>query len=291
MKEVIDPQELRALASTARRQGRSVELVPTMGALHAGHLALVEAARKPAALIVMSLFVNPTQFGPGEDFDRYPRSLDADRRLAADAGVNLLFTPEVATMYPAPQQVWVEPQGLGEVLEGRRRPGHFTGVCTVVAKLFNLVQPDSAYFGQKDGQQLIVIRAMVRDLAFPVSIVEVPTVRESDGLALSSRNVYLTSEQRAQAAAISRGLQCGTEAVRHGERTPQKIEDLVRRVIERDAPLGEIDYVSLVRSDTLEAIEHDLHSDAMLAAAVSFGRTRLIDNLQIRIDGDHLTIH
>jgi pantoate--beta-alanine ligase len=266
----------------ARCAGQSVGLVPTMGYLHEGHRQLMAAARADNDLVVTSIFVNPTQFGPTEDFERYPRDIDRDRTLAADWGTDLLFTPTLEEMYPggpAGQQVWVEPGSLAEHLCGASRPGHFRGVATVVTKLFTMLEPDRAYFGQKDAQQLAILRRMVRDLGFPVEIRAVPTVREEDGLALSSRNVYLDRDQRAQAPVLRRALLEAAESVENGERDPEAIEIMVRSRINVGAPGAGIDYVSVVDSETLQPLPGPIGREVLIALAVYFGRTRLIDNI------------
>jgi pantoate--beta-alanine ligase len=288
MQEISDPLILRRDLNAARCAGRSIGLVPTMGYLHAGHTRLMAEARRENDLVIASLFVNPTQFGPSEDFETYPRDLDRDRAIAAQNGVDLLFVPEPDTMYPggpASQKIWVDPGELAENLEGASRPGHFRGVTTVVAKLFNLVNPDRAYFGQKDAQQAIIVTRMVADLAFPVSVRVVPTVREPDGVALSSRNVYLTSEERSQATALFAALQLARGLVDDGQRDPRLIERDMRGLIERAAPLARIDYLAVADLATLNPLNRPITSDALIALAAFFGQTRLIDNLIVRFDG------
>jgi pantoate--beta-alanine ligase len=259
-----------------------------MGFFHQGHLRLIAEARRDTDLVVVSLFVNPTQFGPSEDFDRYPRDLERDRRLASDTGVDILFMPDMETMYPGgpgSQKLWMDAGDLASHLEGAARPGHFRGVATVVAKLFNLVSPDRAYFGQKDAQQSIIIARMVRDLAFPVEIVVVPTVREPDGLALSSRNVYLSPEQRSQASAISRSLKEARRLLSGGERNPRIVEEAMRELLEREAPLARIDYVAISDLTTLEPVAGTICGDVLISLAVFFDKTRLIDNIVARFRG------
>ena len=266
--------ELRA----ARRYARApVGFVPTMGYLHEGHISLVQAAREECATVVASIFVNPTQFGPNEDFERYPRDEPRDLALLEGAGVDLVLLPGVEDIYPRGDATRVHVSRLTEVLEGARRPGHFDGVTTVVARLFNIVQPDRAYFGRKDAQQLAVIRRMARDLHFAVEVVGCPTVREADGLAFSSRNVYLGAEERAQAVALSRGLRAAEAAFASGERDAERLRSLARAPIEA-APLAQIDYVSLADADTLEELARQVERPALLSMAVRFGTTRLIDN-------------
>jgi len=292
MREITTAGEIRTATAEARCAGRSIGLVPTMGSLHAGHLALAAAARGENDLAVMSLYVNPTQFGPNEDFERYPRDLGNDRRLAADAGVDILFAPAPEVMYPsgaAAQRVWVDPGSLAAHLCGASRPGHFRGVATVVAKLFHLVSPDRAYFGQKDGQQAAIIQRMTRDLAFPTEIRVLPTVRESDGLALSSRNVYLSPEERAQAPALSAALRWAGERVAHGDRDPRTLEAGMRALILERAPLARIDYVTVAEAESLQPASAPI-GDALIALAAYLGTTRLIDNVMVRFDGGTLRV-
>jgi pantoate--beta-alanine ligase len=271
--------ELRGAMAEARRQRLTVGLVPTMGALHEGHLSLIRAARARNDFVVVSIFVNPTQFGPGEDLARYPRPLDDDLALCAANGVDLVFHPTPEVMYPPGFCTGVEVAGLQDVLEGASRPGHFRGVATVVLKLFNQVGPDRAYFGQKDAQQVRIVQQMVRDLNVPVEVVVCPTVREPDGLALSSRNRYLDTGQRATAVVLSRALDKAVQQARQGERDPAV---LVRRLTERiaAAPGAVLDYAVCVDADTLQCAE-SLDRPALLAVAVRFGSTRLIDNVPL----------
>jgi len=270
-------EELRA----ARRElPAPVGFVPTMGALHRGHMSLVEAARAECAAVVASIFVNPTQFGPNEDLARYPRPEEQDLALLKDGGVALVFVPGVELMYPEGHVTRVRVGGIAERLEGKHRPGHFDGVSTIVAKLFNLVQPDRAYFGRKDAQQLAVICQMVHDLDHPVEVIGCPTVRDEDGLALSSRNVYLSSEERAQALSLSRGLRGAYAAYLDGTRDAEALRRLVRDEIEAQ-PLAAIDYVSVADAVTLEESEGPLTRPALLSLAVRFGATRLIDNVTL----------
>lgn len=282
MQELKSGADARRIIREARCAGQSVGLVPTMGFLHEGHRSLVRAARRENDLLVMSIFVNPTQFGPSEDFERYPRDSDRDQTLAAEWGTDILFTPTVEELYPdgsGGQQVWVEPGSLAGHLCGPSRPGHFRGVATVVAKLFAMLEPDRAYFGQKDAQQLAIVQRMARDLGFPVDVRAVPTVREEDGLALSSRNVYLNAEQRAQASVLRRALLEAAESVKNGERNPVAIEAMVRSRISTGAPGANIDYVSVVDGETLQPVRGQIEDKVLVALAVYFGRTRLIDNI------------
>ena len=275
--------ELRERLKPARRAAKSVGLVPTMGYLHRGHAALVDRARGENDIVVTSIFVNPLQFGPNEDFARYPRDLDADRSLLATHGADIVFAPSVEEMYPKPIATHVEVEGLSVRLEGERRPGHFRGVATVVGKLFNIVRPDRAYFGEKDYQQLQVIHRMVADLSFPLEIVGVPTVRDVDGLALSSRNIYLSPAERAAAPVLSRSLQVAAEVVGDGTVDPQKIEAAIRAVLAEE-PLAEPDLVAVAAAGTLESIDPKAPPPAIaLMIAVRIGRTRLIDQRVVAV--------
>jgi pantoate--beta-alanine ligase len=273
--------EMRNAVAAARQAGQRIGLVPTMGALHAGHARLIEVARSECDFVVVSIFVNPTQFGPNEDFERYPRSFDADLELCGLSGATAIFAPEVATMYRTSVRTFVEVEGLQDVLCGASRPGHFRGVCTVVMKLFNIVQPDVAYFGQKDAQQALILARMVRDLDVPVEMCTVPTVREPDGLALSSRNRYLDAEQRKNAPALWQTLQAALGRIEAGERDPGVIE---QKMLERLKKVvgARVDYARVVSAETLRALPR-LQGPILIALAVYFGPTRLIDNVQIEI--------
>jgi pantoate--beta-alanine ligase len=262
-----------------------VVLVPTMGALHAGHVALLEEGRRLAGaegMVVASVFVNPTQFGPNEDLESYPRALDADATKCEGAGVDLIFAPERGEMYADDASVTVVEAQLTKYLCGVSRPGHFEGVCTVVLKLFNIVRPAVAVFGKKDYQQLAVIRRMARDLDLEVEVAGVETVREADGLALSSRNRYLKEEERAQAPSMRKALISAAAAVQGGERKGRKLEGLVREGIGAEGPLGEIDYVSVVDAEDLQPVE-TIERDAVAAVSVYFGKSRLIDNIELPV--------
>lgn len=275
--------ELRERLRPARRAGKSIGLVPTMGYLHRGHAALVDQARADNAIVVTSIFVNPLQFGPNEDFARYPRDLAADCQLLAAHGADFVFAPSVEEMYPRPIATHVEVEGLSARLEGERRPGHFRGVATVVSKLFNIVQPGRAYFGEKDYQQLQVIRRMVADLSIPLEIVGVPTVRDTDGVALSSRNVYLSSTERAAAPVLSRSLSAAAEAIGSGLTDPLQIEASIRKVLATEA-LAEPDLIAVAAADTLEPIDPNAPPPAIaLMIAVRVGRTRLIDQRVVAV--------
>ena len=269
--------EVRRLVGDARRAGFKVGLVPTMGALHQGHASLIRQARAETGCVVVSIFVNPTQFGPNEDLTRYPRSLEADLTLSAACGASVAFVPAVETIYPPGFRTYVEVTGLQDVLEGESRPGHFRGVATVVLKLLILVQPDVAWFGHKDAQQVRIIKQLVRDLDVPVEIRVGPTVRESDGLALSSRNQYLAPEQRKAATALVRALAAATSLYEGGERRADTIATTMAGLI-RATPGASLDYAAVVDSDTLEPVV-TLRGPALVALAVRFGTTRLIDNV------------
>jgi len=267
---------LRSRLGSPRRAGQAIGLVPTMGYLHDGHMALVRACVARSALTVVTIFVNPTQFGPNEDLAAYPRDLAADRTRCREAGADLLFVPEVAAVYPPGFQTHVDPGPLAEPLCGAFRPGHFRGVATVVAKLFNMVQPDAAFFGRKDFQQAAVIRRMALDLDHPIEIVTVDTVRDPDGMAMSSRNAYLGADERARALGLSRGLFAAARAFAGGERSAPA---LVARARAEMGLVDRIDYLELVDADTLAPVPERVDRPAVLAVAAHVGRTRLIDNV------------
>ncbi len=279
MRVVRKISAMQNLARKLRQEGR-LGFVPTMGALHEGHLELVRVAKRRCKRVVVSVFVNPIQFGPKEDYRTYPRDFKRDKLLLARLGVDGLFYPDVKEMYPEGYSTYVEVEGLSEHLCGRSRPGHFRGVTTVVAKLFNIVLPDVAVFGQKDAQQAFVIKRMVRDLNFPVDIVIVPTVREPDGLAMSSRNVYLNEEERHQAPVLYQALRRAEETIKAGKRDARQVKQAMRRFI-RSAPLARIDYVEIVDTDRLQPVK-TIKGEVLVAVAVYFGRARLIDNLIVR---------
>ena len=276
MAEVEAIGQLRSWRRQQREEGRRVGFVPTMGALHAGHLALVDRARDLSDRVVMSVFVNPLQFGPGEDFTRYPRNLDRDRALAEDRGVDLLFVPTVEALYPEGADTRVVPGTIADRWEGAVRAGHFAGVLTVVAKLFNLVQPDVAVFGQKDIQQVTLVRRMVEDLDFPLRLVVAPTVRDPDGLALSSRNVYLDPPSRAQALGLSRALAAAEQAFADGETNPAALEGRIRAIL-AGFPGLKPDYIAIIDPERLEAVAAVVPG-TIVALAARVGATRLIDN-------------
>ncbi|MCL2817331.1 MAG: pantoate--beta-alanine ligase [Clostridiales bacterium] len=280
MRIIHSVREMREQAREWRKEGRGAALVPTMGFLHEGHLSLARLAREAAEVVVMSIFVNPAQFGPREDFAAYPKDWERDCRLAESCGVDCLFAPSAAEMYPEGYNTFVEVGGLDKYLCGASRPGHFRGVATVVNKLFNIVQPQAAVFGQKDGQQAAVLQKITEDLNLPVRIIIAPIVREADGLAMSSRNVYLNAEERKQAVCLFQALSLGKSMIEAGERDA----DLVRRAMREkilEAPLAKIDYVEVVHEKELFPLR-SIDAPAMLAAAVFFGKARLIDNVTVR---------
>jgi pantoate--beta-alanine ligase len=270
-------EDMREASRAARLGGNRLGFVPTMGALHEGHLSLVRAARAGCDVVAASIFVNPTQFGPNEDLAKYPRSFERDRELLEKEGVALLFAPSVEEMYPAGAVTWITVEGLGEKLDGRLRPGHFRGVTTVVAKLFHVVEPEAAFFGQKDAAQVAIIRRMVRDLNVPVEIVACPIVRESDGLAMSSRNAYLDAHQRKQALVLHRALMRVKKLWEYGERDAMKLVDAGREELEKKKSVR-LDYFEIVDPDNLDPVENPARR-ALVAVAASVGATRLIDNI------------
>lgn len=276
MRTVRTIAELRTVLRALREEHRRIGFVPTMGCLHEGHAALIRQSVARCDATVVSVFVNPTQFGPGEDLERYPRDLERDQALCHRLGVTILFAPESSEIYPTGFTTFVDPGPLGEVLCGRFRPGHFRGVATVVAKLFNIVQPDVAFFGQKDLQQTVIIRRMVRDLNLPVDIVVAPTLREPDGLALSSRNTYLSPEERTRALALSQGLLAAQAAFEAGERDASRLLALARKPLEA---VDEVQYVELVDATSLETVVGEVRRASALCVAARVGRTRLIDNV------------
>ncbi|GAW92212.1 pantoate--beta-alanine ligase [Calderihabitans maritimus] len=267
---------LREYLEPCRKKGKTIGFVPTMGYFHEGHLSLMRQARKDCDVVVVSIFVNPIQFGAGEDYEEYPRDIDRDSKLAEKVGVDVIFAPAVREMYPEGYSTFVEVENLTEGLCGRSRPGHFRGVTTVVTKLFNIVQPDKAYFGQKDAQQAMVIRKMVADLNMPLEVIVLPTVREADGLAMSSRNVYLTPEQRKSATVLYRSLQLAKNLIEAGERSVAAVVERVKQEINAE-PLAKIDYVEIRRADDLAQVEK-IEGKILIALAVFIGKTRLIDN-------------
>ena len=282
MKLVKTVAELQQIVKETKKAGKSIGLVPTMGALHEGHASLIKAAHAENDFTIVSDFVNPTQFGPTEDLDAYPRTLDHDCKLAEEMGADVLFAPSPNEMYPSRDMTWVEVTGdITKVLCGRTRPIHFRGVATVVSKLFNLAQPDKAYFGQKDAQQAQVLKRMVKDLFFPLEIRVMPIVREADGLAKSSRNVYLNKAERSAAVILSKALAKAKAAFEAGERDSAKLIALVAEMIQTE-PLSNIDYVEMYQLPDLTPAEKTITTDHLLAVAVKFGTTRLIDNVVLQ---------
>jgi pantoate--beta-alanine ligase len=281
MKTIAGIAEVRAALDAARGEGHRVGFVPTMGYLHDGHASLMRQARGETDVVVASIFVNPLQFGPGEDLEAYPRDMERDTALAEAAGVDLLFVPDVAEMYPTPVQTTVSVASVSEPLEGASRPTHFAGVATVVAKLFAIVGPCRAYFGAKDFQQVAVVRRMVRDLSFPVDVVACPTLRERDGLAMSSRNVYLTPAEREAAPVLYAALRAGAAAIGAGVRDPAAVSELMAGIIEAE-PLAQLDYAEVVDADSF-LVPDPLTGNLRLLAAVRFGRARLIDNVGVTV--------
>ena len=277
MKVVDTITRMSTLVKMYKKEGKSISLVPTMGYLHEGHLSLVRAARKHTDVVVMSIFVNPMQFGPKEDFEKYPRDLKRDEQLATSAGADVIFHPSVKDMYPEGYSTYLSVEGLTDNLCGASRTGHFKGVTTVVAKLFEIVRPDLAYFGQKDAQQAIVIKKMADDLNMGIEIKIMPIIRESDGLAMSSRNVYLSTDERRDALVLHESLKKAEDVVRSGERDAKKIIKMMQESI-KAAPSAKIDYVSIVDIENLKDMK-TISGDVLIAVAVFIGKTRLIDNV------------
>jgi pantoate--beta-alanine ligase len=282
MKIIHSVKEMQEFSQKTQKAGKKINFVPTMGYLHQGHLTLMEEARKNCDILVVSIFVNPLQFGVGEDYGEYPRDLTRDVELAESAKVDIIFAPTVKDMYPTGYVTFVNAEIITEVMCGVSRPGHFKGVTTVVTKLFNIVQPEEAYFGQKDAQQVTVIERMATDLNMTVRIVRVPIVREEDGLAMSSRNMYLSMEERKQAAMLYCSLTKAKELIEDGERNKGKIYQLIQETI-NSAPLAEIDYIEIRDGLNLQHQGEELKGQVLIALAVRFGKTRLIDNIQVEV--------
>jgi pantoate--beta-alanine ligase len=282
MKVAKTIKSVRNLVKAARSKGKIIGFVPTMGALHIGHISLIEAAAKKCDFVVVSIFVNPTQFGPGEDFEKYPRPLKADLEICRKAGVDVVFAPSPQQMYPGENLTWVNVEKLTEQLCGRFRPGHFSGVTTVCAKLFNIVAPDIAFFGQKDAQQAIVIKQMVADLNMPLEIVVCPTVRQADGLAVSSRNQYLTEQEKKDATLIYKSLQKCQKLIEDGVIDSKTIINQMRKIIQQ-APSIKIEYISIVDADTLQELKK-ITGKVLTVVAVKIGSTRLIDNILLDVN-------
>ena len=281
MRLIRSSRQMTQLAQRARGQRRTIGFVPTMGALHEGHHSLIRAARRQTDLVIVSIFVNPLQFGPTEDYRRYPRTLRRDARLIRAAGGDVVFVPDVAQIYPAGFQTDVEVTRLGGQFEGAIRPGHFRGVATVVMKLFQLVQPTSAYFGQKDYQQACIIQRLVADLAMPVRVRVMPTIREADGLAMSSRNIYLTPSQRRQATVLWRALQTGRMGIRHGERRVSSLIKVMRSLLHQERGVR-VDYLAIADAGTLEPLKI-AKGRVVILGAIRLGSTRLIDNILVDV--------
>jgi pantoate--beta-alanine ligase len=281
MKVAKTIESVRSLVKTARSAGKSVGLVPTMGALHIGHISLIEEAVKRCDFVVVSIFVNPAQFGPSEDFEKYPQSIEEDLEICRKAGVDLVFAPKAEQMYPTENLAWINVEKLTESLCGKSRPTHFRGVTTVCAKLFNIVAPDIAFFGQKDAQQAIVIKRMVADLNMPLQIVVCPTVRQSNGLAVSSRNKYLTEEQKKDALLIYKSLQTARRITEAGTKDTETIITEMRKILNQ-APSINVEYTSIVDAETLQGLS-EIEGKVLIAIAVKIDSTRLIDNIVVDV--------
>ncbi|MEO0276321.1 MAG: pantoate--beta-alanine ligase [candidate division WOR-3 bacterium] len=283
MKIIKNPYEMQKISEEKRKEGKIIGFVPTMGALHEGHLELIREARKKSDFLVVSIFVNPIQFGPKEDYKEYPRDEKGDIEKCEKEGVDIIFMPDVEDMYEKNFSTYVEVKNLTKTLCGKYRPGHFKGVTTVVTKLFNIVKPHLAFFGWKDAQQLIVIKKMVKDLNFDIEIIGIETVREKDGLAMSSRNVYLNEEERKEAPYLYKALLYGKELIEKGERDARKVKEEIKKFINRNAPKGKIQYVEIVDIENLKPLRK-IKGEIMIALAVFFGKARLIDNIRIKVD-------
>jgi len=277
MQEIRKIKEMRSFSQRVKAFGKTIGFVPTMGALHEGHLSLVTEARRKSGVVVVSIFVNPIQFGPKEDYTHYPRNLARDKKLLKEVGTDVIFVPEVEEMFPEGFKTYVEVEALSKVMCGKSRPTHFKGVTTVVAKLFNIVLPDYAFFGEKDYQQQVIIKQMVKDLNFPVEIITLPTVREFDGLAMSSRNAYLSEKERKIAPILYQALTLAKEEIKKGERDPQKVIRKMRTLIAQE-PAVRLDYITLVHPETLEELKV-IRGRVLIALAAYLGKARLIDNL------------
>ena len=282
MEIITTVRDMQSLAVQRRREGKSIAIVPTMGFLHEGHLSLIEVARSLCDVVVTTLFVNPTQFGPGEDFESYPRDQKKDERLAEGAGTDILFVPAAEEMYPDGYETYVVTEEISAILEGKFRPTHFRGVTTIIVKLFHIVKPHQAVFGQKDSQQVAVIRRMVEDLNMDVQIIVAPILREADGLAMSSRNVYLSPEDRKNATALYRALLFAKEAAGRGERDVKVLRREMMAILNEAHPAA-IDYVTFVHKETFNEVPHLESPETLAVLAVRFGKTRLIDNMMIPV--------
>ncbi len=283
MRIITKVKEMQRVADELRREGKVIGVVPTMGYLHEGHLSLIRIAKEKSDVVITTIFVNPLQFAPHEDYDKYPRDFERDVKLAQSAGCDIIFYPSVEEMYPENFLTYVEVEKITKVLEGEFRPTHFRGVTTVVAKLFNITKPHIAVFGQKDAQQALIIKQMVRDLNFDIEIIVAPIVREADGLAMSSRNVYLSESERKDATVLYQSLKLAEKLVKEGERNPQNIVSQMEELI-RSKPTAKIDYIAIVDPNTLEKVEKlEEGEEYLVAIAVRIGSTRLIDNTLVKI--------
>ncbi len=288
MRVVKNIKRVREIIREEKRKGKLIGFVPTMGALHEGHLSLIRKCRKECEVVVVSIFVNPLQFGPKEDFHQYPRPVEKDLELCKKEKVDLVFLPLVKEMYPGRQLIFVDVEELSEVLCGKFRPGHFRGVCTVVTKLFNIVEPHISYFGQKDFQQAVIIKKMVKDLNMNTKIKVLPIIRDKDGLALSSRNTYLSSEERKQAVCLYKSLLLAKELILKGERDALKIKRKMKSFVEKNFNLAKIQYIEITDANTLK-ITKKIEKQTLIALAVFLGTTRLIDNMLVSITKDKIT--
>ncbi|MDD4592696.1 MAG: pantoate--beta-alanine ligase [Parabacteroides sp.] len=281
MKNLQTISEMKEYVRFEKSRQRTIGFVPTMGYLHDGHLSLIKRSKEENDVTVLSIFLNPTQFAPNEDLSKYPRDFEKDSRLALESGVDALFYPKAEELYPNNYQTYINVEALSRHLCGKSRPDHFRGVATIVSKLFNIVSPDHAYFGQKDAQQYFIIDRMAKDLNHDVNVVMCPIVREKDGLAMSSRNVYLDPQERQQALCLYRSLEKAEEAITAGERNAQKVKAIIKESIDQN-PLAAIDYIETVRTETLEPVD-EIEGPTLIALAVKFGKTRLLDNTIVRI--------
>ncbi len=277
MNTIQDISEMHDIAAHLRQKGKTIGFVPTMGALHQGHLSLMEHARKESDIVVVSIFVNPAQFGPKEDFNQYPRDMEGDAEKTRSAGADILFTPTLSAIYPEGFKTYVSVKGLSELMCGRIRPGHFQGVATVVLKLFNIVKPNKAFFGQKDFQQTVIIKRIVKDLNVDVDIVVLPTVRETDGLAMSSRNQYLNKEERRAATILYRALKKGRSLFEGSNKNADKLREIISHTF-LEEPSAHLEYIAIVHPETLEE-EKEICKGTVIAIAARIGKTRLIDNI------------
>ncbi len=281
IEQIVEPEKMQKRAIDIRKEGKSIGFVPTMGYFHEGHLSLMRAARRQMDCVVVSIFINPLQFGPSEDFAKYPRDMERDLNLAESEDIDILFTPTTQMLYPSHYLTYIEVEGLSGILCGASRPGHFRGVTTVVCKLFNLVMPDTAYFGQKDAQQAIIIKKMVKDLNMPIEINILPTVREKDGLAMSSRNVYLSEKERISALCLYRAIMLAQGMVKKGETDTSSLTNKIESFLKSDK-MVEVEYVSILHPQDLSYIKK-IEDEALLAIAIRIGKNRLIDNDILKI--------